>query len=255
MTMACRLHAEMDDQGKSLVSTLWCVVCRQYETRICGPKNFRAWTNSSSDHKTSNITDHANSEPHDTAMMYLCTVTSYCIYCTLLLYNLSMKCVRSTFCNGQSSYSVVWQSSGCYEFVIFIPPLVQQRPIAGVNRTPANRPFISCFQLSFIYFTSENQSVFSCSLWYDVCCAGQKFGDQNGIARPWVRLRGLLKPTSAFQVECPICLLKLHDPYIVSCCAKSYSEDCIKGVQLQSSHCPACTLPFTVFPNKGWNNP
>lgn len=58
-------------------------------------------------------------------------------------------------------------------------------------------------------------------------------------------------PTSAFQVECPICLLKLHDPYIVSCCGKSYCEDCIKGVQLQSSHCPACTLPFTVFPNKG----
>ena len=40
MTMACRLCAEMDDQGKSLVSTLWCVVCRQYETRLCGPKNF-----------------------------------------------------------------------------------------------------------------------------------------------------------------------------------------------------------------------
>ena len=124
MTMACRLHAEMDDQGKSLVSTLWCVVCRQYETRICGPKNFsRAWTISSSDHKTSNITDHANSEPHDTAMMYLCTFTCYCIYCTLLLYNVSMKCVRSTFCNGRSSYSVVWQSSGCYEIVIFIPDL------------------------------------------------------------------------------------------------------------------------------------
>ena len=33
MTMACRLCAEMDDQGKSLEPMLWCVVCRQYETR------------------------------------------------------------------------------------------------------------------------------------------------------------------------------------------------------------------------------
>ena len=87
MTMACRLCAEMDDQGKSLVSTLWCVVCRQYETRICGPKNFsRAWTNSSSNHtcKTSNITDHANSEPHKVAM---CIFTCYCIYCMYLCIN------------------------------------------------------------------------------------------------------------------------------------------------------------------------
>ena len=59
-----RLRAEMDNQDKSLVSTLWFVVCWQYETRICGLKNFsRAWINGSSNHKMSNITDHANSEP------------------------------------------------------------------------------------------------------------------------------------------------------------------------------------------------
>ena len=34
------LHAEMDNQDKSLVSTLWCVVCRQYENKICGIKTF-----------------------------------------------------------------------------------------------------------------------------------------------------------------------------------------------------------------------
>ena len=34
------LRAEMDDQDKSLVSTLWCVVCRQYENKICGIKTF-----------------------------------------------------------------------------------------------------------------------------------------------------------------------------------------------------------------------
>ena len=60
-----------DGQDKSLVSTLWCAICRQYETRICGHKNFsQAWIDGSSNHKTSNITDHANSEPHKAAMMY-----------------------------------------------------------------------------------------------------------------------------------------------------------------------------------------
>ena len=59
------------------------------------------------------------------------------------------------------------------------------------------------------------------------------------------------EPTSAFQVECPVCLLKLHDPYIVSCCGKSFCENCIKLVQSEGSQCPACTLPFTIFPNKG----
>ena len=65
------LRADMDDQDKSLVSMLWCVVCQQYQTRICGFKNFsRTWIDGSSNHKTSNITDHANSNPHKAAMMY-----------------------------------------------------------------------------------------------------------------------------------------------------------------------------------------
>ena len=65
------LRAEMDDHNKSLVSSLWCVVCRQYESRVCGLKNFsRAWIDGSSNHKTSNITDHASSEPHKAAMVY-----------------------------------------------------------------------------------------------------------------------------------------------------------------------------------------
>ena len=66
------LRSEVDSQDKSLVSTLCCSVCRQYEKRICGHKNFsRACIDGSSNHKTSNIADHANSEPHKAAMMYL----------------------------------------------------------------------------------------------------------------------------------------------------------------------------------------
>jgi len=103
-----RLHAELDDQDKSLVSTLWCVVCRQYETRMCGPKDFsRAWIDGSSNHKMSSVTDHACG----TKWTWLIV----CYYC------ISMKCVRSTFSCGRSSYIEVWQSSGNYEIVIFIP--------------------------------------------------------------------------------------------------------------------------------------
>ena len=34
------LRADIDDKDKSPVSTLWCVVCRNYEGKICGHKNF-----------------------------------------------------------------------------------------------------------------------------------------------------------------------------------------------------------------------
>ena len=64
------LRAEMDSENKFLVSTLWCIVCRQYEAKVCGHKSFsRVWIDGSSNHKTSNVTDHAKSEPHKAAMM------------------------------------------------------------------------------------------------------------------------------------------------------------------------------------------
>ena len=66
------LRAEMDDRDKSLVATLWCVVCRRYGKKICGIKNFsKVWIDGSSNHKTSNITDHAISEPHKTTILCL----------------------------------------------------------------------------------------------------------------------------------------------------------------------------------------
>lgn len=66
------LRADVDREDKSVVSTLWCVVCRKYESQLTGHKNFsRAWIDGSSNHKTSNITDHANSEQHKSAMMFL----------------------------------------------------------------------------------------------------------------------------------------------------------------------------------------
>lgn len=67
------LRCTTDSQDKSLVSTLWCETCRKYEKRIDSLKNFsRAWIDGSTNHKTSNIMDHASSDQHKMAMMRLC---------------------------------------------------------------------------------------------------------------------------------------------------------------------------------------
>ena len=61
-------------------------------------------------------------------------------------------------------------------------------------------------------------------------------------------------PTSAFQTECPICHLILHEPYLVSCCGTSFCHTCIQRLQADNSSCPTCREDsFEVFPNKGLN--
>lgn len=56
-------------------------------------------------------------------------------------------------------------------------------------------------------------------------------------------------PPSAFQVECPVCLLKLRNPCQVSCCGNNFCEPCIK--RISSQKCPTCKTAFTTFLNKG----
>ena len=63
------LQCTKDRSDSSLVSTLWCDVCRQYEAKITGMRNFSlAWITGSTNHKTSNILDHAKSEKHARSM-------------------------------------------------------------------------------------------------------------------------------------------------------------------------------------------
>ena len=57
------------DQHKDEVLSLWCSVCREYKSRICGMKNFsEAWITGSENQRSSNLLDHANSEQHKSAM-------------------------------------------------------------------------------------------------------------------------------------------------------------------------------------------
>ena len=62
------LRCDLDATNKELVSVLWCDACRKHERSITGMKNFsRAWLEGSTNHKTSNIVDHANSDQHRVA--------------------------------------------------------------------------------------------------------------------------------------------------------------------------------------------
>ena len=60
------------------------------------------------------------------------------------------------------------------------------------------------------------------------------------------------QPPVEVQVECPVCLQILREPYLVSCCGYSFCCGCIKQVETRKKSCPTCKEEgFTVFPNKG----
>ena len=66
------LRCDVNERDKSLVGLLWCAVCRRFEERIRGVKNFsNVWITGSSNHKCSNVLDHARSDQHKAAMTRL----------------------------------------------------------------------------------------------------------------------------------------------------------------------------------------
>ena len=59
------LCCDRDRADRLLVSTLWCKVCTDHEDRIVGMRNFSGvWLAGTSNHRVSNIADHARSEQH-----------------------------------------------------------------------------------------------------------------------------------------------------------------------------------------------
>ena len=67
------LCCERDRRERLLVSTLYCKVCREYEDKIIGFRNFSsAWINGSNQ-RTSIIVDHAQSDQHKAAMNHMHT--------------------------------------------------------------------------------------------------------------------------------------------------------------------------------------
>ena len=63
------LHCDKDVANWSLLATLYCEVCRRFEDRVQGMRNFSsAWLTGSTNHKTSNVLDHTKSKQHTTFM-------------------------------------------------------------------------------------------------------------------------------------------------------------------------------------------
>ena len=57
------------ERDKRYVASLYCAVCKKYEHSLQSLKSFsRAWITGSTNHKVSNVLDHANSEVHKVAM-------------------------------------------------------------------------------------------------------------------------------------------------------------------------------------------
>ena len=68
------LKYDVDDQDKTLVKVLRYSACTKFDTSIRGMKNYSsAWSIGSTNHRASNITDHAASEQHKVAMLRLRT--------------------------------------------------------------------------------------------------------------------------------------------------------------------------------------
>ena len=60
------------------------------------------------------------------------------------------------------------------------------------------------------------------------------------------------KQPQELQSECPVCLLLLREPFLVSCCGYSFCKVCIEKVKYKKTSCPNCLeKSFKVFPNKG----
>ena len=54
-------------------------------------------------------------------------------------------------------------------------------------------------------------------------------------------------PPSVLQTECPVCLLVLKEPCIVSCCGHKFCRECIEPIEKDKKPCPLCNKPDFKF--------
>ena len=60
------------------------------------------------------------------------------------------------------------------------------------------------------------------------------------------------KPPEAFQTECPVCLLILKEPCLISCCGHKFCRECIERVKNDDKPCPLCgEQDFTFMRERG----
>ena len=74
----------------------------------------------------------------------------------------------------------------------------------------------------------------------------QSFGHECELVQP---------PPEALQTDCPICLMVLRKPHIISCCGQSFCLTCIDRIKTEGKGCPLCSATaFTTMHNRGLQN-
>ena len=55
------------------------------------------------------------------------------------------------------------------------------------------------------------------------------------------------QPPSVLQTECPICLLVLKEPCLISCCGHKFCRECIERIEKDKRPCVLCNKPEFTF--------
>ena len=59
-------------------------------------------------------------------------------------------------------------------------------------------------------------------------------------------------PPSVLQIGCPVCLLVLKEPCLISCCGHKFCRECIERIEKDKKPCPLCNEPdFTFLRERG----
>ena len=72
-------------------------------------------------------------------------------------------------------------------------------------------------------------------------------GDKYKVNRGGYDCDFVKKPPEAFQTECPVCLLIMKEPCLISCCGQKFCRECIKRVKRDNKPCPLCNLHNFTF--------
>ena len=54
-------------------------------------------------------------------------------------------------------------------------------------------------------------------------------------------------PPSTFQTDCPVCLLVLKEPCLISCCGYKFCRECIERIEKDKKPCALCSEPQFTF--------
>ena len=54
-------------------------------------------------------------------------------------------------------------------------------------------------------------------------------------------------PPSGLRTECPVCLLVLKEPCLISCCGHKFCRECIERIKKDKKPCPLCNEPDFTF--------